>query len=242
MSESAAKSTGPVRLRVSYKTPESLLSEFTRSVGKGGVALESQRALKLGTRFVFELHAKGFAETVEVLGEVVQVTPQDKGNYLLNIRYDPSTDRKGLDAIIQRIFEAHRYEKIRQHPRVPIQLRATEESAYSRSYLIRDISKSGMGVEVEAPTLPKEVRLGTPFLLELSISLGTLALYGEVVWTFKPPAERAQWVNPSFGVSFGKLRADTQKRLDKMLQLEDLPRPPWKARVSFGMDAVSRMP
>jgi hypothetical protein len=232
----------PVRLKVAYKTPEGLLSEFTRSVGKGGVAVESRRPLVVGTRFVFELHAHGVAEPVEVLGEVVQVVPISKGKFRLDIRYDRGADRKGIDALIQAIFDSHKYEKVRKFPRIPIHLRATEDAAYSPSYIIRDVSKGGAGVEVEAPAVPKAVRVGVPVLLEMSVSLGTLALYGEVAWVFSPPTERAKWINPSFGVAFGKLRPDTRERLEKILVLQGLPPPPWKARVSFGMEAVSRMP
>jgi hypothetical protein len=238
----SAPPPSPVRLRVAYKTPEGLLGEFTRSVGKGGVAIESKKNLPVGTRFVFELRANGLDTPVEVLGEVVQVTPASKGKYLLNIRYDQGADRKGLDALIQRIFDAHKYEKVRKFPRIPIQLRGSEDAAYSPSYVVRDVSKGGVGVEVEAPSMPKGIRIGTPFLLELSLTIGTLTLHGEVVWVFTPPTERSKWINPSFGVAFGKLRPDTQERLEKILTLKGLPPPPWKARVSFGMDAVSRMP
>ena len=63
----------PVRLRVSYRSPTSLLQAFTRSVGKGGVSLPSRKALERGTRFVFELVAPDVLEAVEVTGEVVEV-------------------------------------------------------------------------------------------------------------------------------------------------------------------------
>ncbi|MDQ3263926.1 MAG: PilZ domain-containing protein [Myxococcota bacterium] len=227
---------------MSYKSPESLLGEFTRSIGKGVVALETARKLPVGTQFIFELHLSGVAEPVEVLGEVVQVTTSAKGKHLLAIRYDPTGERRGVDAVLRKIFEAHKNEKIRQFPRIPLQLRATEDTPYSPSYLVRDVSRGGVGLEVEAPSLPKQVKMGAPFLLELWISLGTLMLHGEVVWAFAPPTDRAKWVNPSFGVTFGKLRQDTLDRLDRLLVLRGLPPPPWKARVSFGMDAVSRMP
>ena len=52
-----------MRLKVSYKTPEALLSEFTRSVGRGGVTIESKKSLPVGTRFVFELRAQGVRES-----------------------------------------------------------------------------------------------------------------------------------------------------------------------------------
>jgi hypothetical protein len=232
----------PVRLKVSYKSPESLLGEFTRSVGKGGVAIESRRKLELGTQFVFELWAKGVKAPVEVLGEVVQCNPISKGKFLLSIRYDSATDRRGLDEVLRHVFASHEFEKVRQHPRVPIMVRATEDAPYSPSYVIRDISLGGLGVEVESDNVPKPVRKGAPFLCEIWVSIGTIALHGEIVWVAMPPADRAKWVSPAFGVKFGTLRPETKERLEMILTLRGLPPPPWKARVSFGMDAVSRMP
>lgn len=238
----AGRPAQPIRLRVSYKSPESLVGEFTRSVGKGGVALESRRKLEVGTRFVFELWAQGVDRPVEVLGEVVKVTPAHSGKWLLGIRYDRGQDNGGLDAALGRILDAHRYEKVRKFPRIPLQLRATEDTPYSPSYLLRDLSRGGAGLEIESTTVPRTVRPGVPFLLELWTTSGTLALHGEIAWVFTPPAERIKWVNPAFGVGFGKLRQDTVERLERILALRGLPPPPWKARVSFGMDAVSRMP
>jgi hypothetical protein len=232
----------PIRFKVSYKSAASLLSEFTRSVGKGGVTLESRKAVPLGTRFVFELHTQGVAEVVEVLGEVIQVSPGLNGNQLLHVRYDPSNDRQGLDAVIRRIFDSQQYETVRKYPRIPLNLRGTEDTPYSPRYVARDISMGGVGVEVEAERLPGSIRTGQPFLLEIWLSLGTLALHGEIIWTFAPPADRTALLNPSFGVQFGKLRPDTIERLDHIVQLKGLPPPPWRARLSFGMDAVSRMP
>jgi hypothetical protein len=232
----------PIRLKVSYKSPASLLSEFTRSVGRATVSLESRTAVPLGTRFVFELVTPGLGQPVEVHGEVVQVTPAAQGRFHLQIRYEPGAERLGLDAIVQRIFSAQQFEKKRQHARIPIQVVATEETPYSPSYVVRDISMGGLGVEVDAAKLPAHARLGNAFLCELWLSTGALGLYGEVVWVSAPQAEGVQPVRPSFGVRFGKLRQSTVERLEKILHLHGLPPPPWRARVSFGLDAVSRMP
>ena len=232
----------PVRLKVNYKSAHTLIAEFTRSVGQGGVTIESRKTVPLGTRFVFELFAQGVKQPVEVFGQVLQVSPGLHGKHLLHIRYDPATDRKGLDVLIQQIFEVHRYEKVRKHPRVPLNLRGTEDAPYSPQYVVRDISLGGVGVEVEAEKLPAHVQISRPFLLEVWLSLGTLMLYGEILWTSHPPPERAKLLNPAFGVQFGRLRPDTLERLEAIVKLQGLPPPPWKARLSFGMDAVSRMP
>ena len=61
-----------VRLKVAYKKAEDLLSEYTRSIGRGGVTLHTKKSLPVGTRFVFEMHNPGLARPVEVLGEVVR--------------------------------------------------------------------------------------------------------------------------------------------------------------------------
>ena len=61
----------PVRLKVAYKTPESLLGELTKSVGRGGVRVEARKPLPVGTRFVFELRSPGVKEVVEVHGTVL---------------------------------------------------------------------------------------------------------------------------------------------------------------------------
>ena len=237
-----ASRTPSVRLRVSYKSPQSLLGEFTRSVGQGCVALETERDVAVGTRFIFELHANGLAAPVEVLGEVVSVAMQPSGRRLLTVRYDAGGDRAGLDAVLQRIFDGQEHEPARRFARIPLHLRATEDAPFSPSFLVKDISRGGLGLEVEASALPRSVRVGTPFLLEMNLSQGLLPLHGEVVWTTSPAPERGVAMAPAFGVQFGTLRLDIAQRLEQLLALSALPPAPWRARVSFGMDAVSRMP
>lgn len=231
-----------IRLRVHYKTPQSVIGEFTRSIGNGNVALESPKALPLGTRFVFELKAQGVNTLVEVVGEVVEVIPADEGRFKLSIRYDRTQTSTGaIDEMLQRIFDAHRFERMRKHPRIPIHVRATGESPGSPTYLVRDVSLGGIGIEVEAPTAPRTLQVGAPFFMELGVSFGTLQLHGEVSWVYRP-VKSAAGPHPTFGVAFGKLRPDTAKWLEQILALRSLPPPPWKALLSLGMEAVSRMP
>ncbi len=240
MSQTATqKAPAEVRLKVTYKKPEALLSEYTRSVGQGGVTLQVQKSLPIGTRFVFEMHNPGVASPVEVLGEVVRVTPQPDGRYMITVKYDPGMDRGGLDAVLQRIFDLQEFEKLRRYPRIPLRLPAMEEETpFAPPFFVKDLSRGGVGLEVEAPTLPQSVKVGMPFLLEMDLTLGTLMLHGEVAWTSAGGPE----VLPTFGVNFGTLSRDTHERLEKLLSLESLPPPPWRARVCFGVDAVMKMP
>lgn len=240
MSQTATnRAHGEVRLKVAYKKPEALLSEYTRSIGRGGVTLQTQKSLPVGTRFVFEMHNPGVTTPVEVVGEVVRVTPQPSGRFMITVKYDPGQDRGGLDAVLQRIFDLQEFEKLRRYPRIPLHLPAMEEETpFAPPFFVRDLSRGGVGLEVEAPALPTSVKVGMPFLLEMDLTLGTLMLHGEVAWTSAGGPE----VLPTFGVTFGTLRPDTAERLEKLLSLESMPPPPWRARVCFGMDAVMRMP
>jgi hypothetical protein len=230
----------PIRFRVSFRSAAALLAELTRSIHRGTVSLPSPRPLPPGTRFLFELHASGVTTPAEVLGEVVQVTPRAEGGFLLAIRYFPGQSRAGVDAALERLLDAHRFEQLRRHPRIPLHLRAQEERTGAPRYLVRDLSRSGMGVEVETGALPAYVRTGQPFLLEVGLEGGLLALHGEVVWTWSPapPGTRPA----KLGARFGRLRPEVQARLDEVLALRALPPPPPRARLSFGMDAVARMP
>ena len=111
-------------------------------------------------------------------------------------------------------------------------------SPFAPPYFVKDLSRGGVGLEVEAPALPTSVKVGMPFLLEMDLTLGTLMLHGEVAWTSAGGPE----VLPTFGVNFGTLGPDTVERLEKLLSLESLPPAPWRARICFGMDAVMKMP
>jgi hypothetical protein len=230
----------PVRLKVQYKSAHKLLNEFTRSVGRGGVSLESQRPLPVGTHFIFELVTPGVEKPVEVHGHVVAVTPAG-GKHLLHIRYDAGSNRDGLDGVLEQIFHAQRYETKRKHPRVPLNVRANDGTAASAVYVIRDVSRGGLGIELETGKIPNGAKLGAPFLVEMTLIVGVLQLYGEVVWVKESP-EEARWIKPGFGAAFGKLRPETVTHLERILELEQLPPPPWSATLFFGMDAVARMP
>jgi len=225
----------PVRLKVGYKTPESLLSELTKSVGRGGVRIESRRTLPAGTRFVFELRAAGVKEPVEVLGTVLSVSESAPGKYVLHIRYEPPTaPNRGLDAVLARIFAAP--ETKRKHPRVPLNVRAVEESPGSPDYRLHDISRGGVGIDVEAPHLPRHVKVGAPFTLQMKLSTGMLKAQGEVIWAVNPTGEGAA-LRPRIGVAWGKLAPRMVDLLDSLVFLSALPAPPWIARIAFGENA-----
>ena len=229
------KSNG-IRLRVAYKSPESLMGELTKSVGRGGVRIESKRTVPLGTRFVFELLSVGVKEPVEVFGTVSSVTESSPGRYVLHIRYDPPAHRTGLDAVMTRLFSVAKADKKRKHARVPVHVRAVEDRPGSPVYRLRDISVGGAGIDVEGEKLPLHIRLGVPFLLQMKLTTGNVAAPGEVVWAI---STHSQGVPPRIGVAFAKLAPKMEALLEDLIALRGMPAPPWIARLSFGPNALA---
>lgn len=222
----------PVRLKVAYKTPESLLGELTKSVGRGGVRIETKKAVAVGTKFVFELRSPGVPEAVEVAGTVMTVSETSPGLFVLHIRYEPPRNRAGLDGVIKRIFETSQYDKKRKAPRIPLHVRATENRPEAPTYRLRDISAGGVGIDVEADTLPRHIKVGVSFLIQMKLTTGMLSVPGQVVWAVT--TRSSDTLPPRVGVSFGKLAPQVSQLLDDLLTLKALPTPPWIARVSFG--------
>lgn len=225
----------PVRLKVAYKTPESLLGELTKSVGRGGVRIETKKPLPVGTKFVFELRSPGVRDPVEVSGTVLTVAETSPGKYVLHIRYEPPRTRLGLDGVIKRIFETSQFDKNRKAPRIPLHVRATENRPDAPTYRLRDISSGGVGIDVEADTLPRHIKVGVSFLIQMKLTTGLLSVPGTVVWAVSTRA--SDTMPPRVGVAFGALNPAVTQLLDDLLTLKALPTPPWIARVSFGAES-----
>jgi PilZ domain len=225
---------GPVRLKVAYKSPEALVGELTRSVGRGGVRIESHRALPIGTRFVFELKSQGVGSVVEVPGTVMSVSESAPGRWILHIRYEPPPDREGLDAVINRIFETARVDAKRKHARIPLQVRAVEDKPHAPTFRLRDISLGGVGIDVESEKVPAYIRAGVPFVLQMKLTRGHLLVRGEVAWVVQT---RQDGLTPRVGVTFNEITEKTSRLLGDLLSLRVLPSPPWIARLAFGEDA-----
>jgi hypothetical protein len=223
--------SAPVRLKVSYKSPQSLMGELTRSVGRGGVRVESRKPLPVGTSFVFELRSAGVKDPVEITGTVASVSESAPGKWVLHIRYEQPRNREGLDAVIGRILEEGHPDSKRRDPRVPLRVRAVDEHTQAPGFRLRDISKGGVGIDVEGSALPSYIHLGCPFGLQMKLTQGVLSVEGEVIWTM---SSQQEGFPPRLGVQFSKPNADMQRLLEELLALKAMPSPPWIARLRFG--------
>lgn len=208
----------PIRLKVVYKSAANLVTEYTKSVSKGGVSLETTRPLPVGTRFVFEMYAAGLPNPVEVEGKVVRSEPCASGEaFDVGIEYTESDEKRmALERVLDRIFADHQWEKTRRFPRVPVNLPASDGRDEKRSWVVRDISLGGLGLRMPGSRkAPGGVAPGTPVLVAVELEHGsTIEIQGEVVWTLEPGSDAVG--EASVGVQFEKL-SDAEHTLVEVL-------------------------
>ena len=116
---------------------------------------------------------------------------------------------------------------------------ATENKPDSPVYRIRDLSRGGMGLDVECAVLPPHLAIGAPAMVQMKLTTGQLAAHGEIIWIVQPDKEKS--MPARVGVHFGRLAPATATMLDDLLTLKALPQPPWIARLAFGNDAMALM-
>lgn len=71
--EQRAEPRAPIELRVDYKKVNTFFADYTKNISKGGTFIKTASPLPVGTRFLFRLGIPGFAEAVELDGEVTWI-------------------------------------------------------------------------------------------------------------------------------------------------------------------------
>jgi hypothetical protein len=202
-----------------YHSARSLMTEYTTSVSKGGCRLQTKQPLEVGTRFLFQMLSKKGSPPVEILGEVVWCKAVPHANlHEVGIRYVPSDEKRGaLEAVLDQIFRDHAFEKARLHVRVPVNLVAEDSVQPTRKYLVRDISRGGIGLRLPVDLdLPEDLKPRT--LVNLAVKMGQeiTEIGGEVVWTVQ---RRPGLTHAAVGVAFIGTRAAQQQTIDALIRL-----------------------
>ncbi len=218
----------PIRLRVNYRTPQGLISQLTRGVGKGGVQLEAARPVAEGTTFIIELAANEVEPLVKVSGTVVSVNQVAPDRWLLRIRYAPPDDRAGIDAMLDRIFDDAAMN--RANHRIPLQLRVVDQERPHSPIRLRDLSIGGLGLDFAGEAIPEAYGIGAHFVFQLRKAHGSLLLHSEVSWRMDSDD---QSIPHRLGAHFNAPSQEVSAALERILRLEGLPAPPWVARISF---------
>ncbi len=224
-----------VRLRIDYRSPEALLREMTKCVGRGGIRIETRQPVEIGTRFIFELWAEGLEKPVEVLGTVMLANPKADGASTVHVRYEPPADRQGLEALLTLAEKEAAVDARRKEVRIPLSFRAVE-SPDAPGYRMKNISKGGLCISTDDAEMPPHVQPGAAFKIHMKLTTGMLSLGGTIVWvsTLLTPAPV-----PCFGVKFDAIKPKVAELLNSLLALKVMPSPPWIARIEIGDAALT---
>ncbi len=209
----------PIRLRATFKSVRSLISEYTTSVSKGGCTLPSKKPLEPGQIFILELATEGQSrKSLEIEGRVVHSTERKGGGFDIGIQYVAvSTPRRvAMTRFLDQVFAEQL--AARSHARVPVNLVAQDADDPSFHYLIRDLSRGGMGLRlaVERP-LPSTLRQGA--------SVGIVIKHdGETPFELKATIARLEAGagpkrQPTIGLRFEPLNDANQRVVDALLYL-----------------------
>jgi type IV pilus assembly protein PilZ len=95
----------PIELEVRYQRLNSFFADYTRNVSKGGLFVKTERALPVGTRFLFRLALPGGAGALELSGEVVHADPQgDAPGMGLRFVWDDDAARAAFEARVEALM------------------------------------------------------------------------------------------------------------------------------------------
>src|SRR5215831_6797466 len=213
----------PIRLAVRYPSARSLLGDYTRSVSKGGVAIESGRNLEIGTEFVFAMSSPEIVDSVEIHGKVVWTRPAAQpGKFVLGIQYTfaDADRRERLERLIETILGEHRYERQRRHPRVPVTI---EVHGAGRVWIMRDLSLGGTMLQSSTPeTLA--IGAGQRLRLQVRVEQFDVVIDGEAVWIAQPfPGNEGEVVAGRFGMRFQDLEPELAEIINQIMRAQLMP-------------------
>lgn len=209
----------PIRLRVAFTTARALVCEYTTSVSKGGCSVRSSTPVDVGLSFVFELAVEGQPHRkLEVEGRVVHTTARKDGGYDVGVEYAPVTGARQVETarFLDEVF-AEQLAK-RKHARVPVNLVAEDLADANLRYLVRDLSKGGMGLRLPADrALPPGLAAGDRAELQIWHDGDAPFVFGASVARVQDVAGRGS--QASVGLCFDELSEANQRLVDALLYL-----------------------
>ncbi len=105
----------PIELKVEYKRLNTFFADYTKNISKGGTFIKTNKALKVGTEFIFSLTVPNLPEPIKLLGRVVWVVKEgdppnpalpDEDDPGMGIRfiYDSDDQRALIHAAVERLM------------------------------------------------------------------------------------------------------------------------------------------
>lgn len=217
--ERRAELRQPIRLRATFKSVRALINEFTTSVTKGGCTIRSATEVPVGAVFLLELAREDRVNrSIEVEGRVAHCTPRPGGGFDVGIEYVSASSPRRV--AMTRFMDEVLAEQLarRSHARVPVNLIAQDVYEPEIRYLLRDLSRGGMGLKLPSErSLPPTLALGHRAEITVRHDGDTPFVIGGMVVRLNPgdPPRR----QASIGVRFENLSEANGRLIDALLYL-----------------------
>jgi Tfp pilus assembly protein PilZ len=213
----------PVRLQAPFRSAQALVTEYAKSVTRGGCVVVAKRPVIVGSRFVFEMSIPGQVKPLELEGQVTHVTPfdDDHGNprFEIGIAYERTREQhEVLERLLAQIEIDPSFDIRRTHPRIPVNLLALDRDR-GDEIMIHDLSLGGM--QLESAAFPSGVGPGARLALTVTLAGRTIDIPGTVVWlrSQASSAGAAALGGTRLGVKFDELDGLRTVAVDGMLHL-----------------------
>ncbi len=176
----------------------------------------TDKPLVQGTRFDFRLRVEKSPEPVTLLGLVVRSKPRGE-QYEVAVQYLPTPlSRASLGRLLGEMHANLSPAPVRIEPRIPVNLIARDALLATRTYVVENLSHTGMGVSFARGSELSQVETVSPCGLEVRLHEGSgVILRGTVVWV----SRAARTSGARFGVKFLGLHETEHLLIAGMMQL-----------------------
>ncbi len=169
--------------------------------------------------FLLKLGLEGLTRrSLEIEGRVMHTTPRREGGFDLGIQYVPaSTPRRiATTRFLDEVFREHLAK--RKHVRMPVNLIAQDAGDPELNFLVRDLSRGGMGLRCPAGgSLPDRLEVGHRAELMVWHDGDEPFTFGASVVRLQPVREEGG--QAVIGLCFDELSDANQRLLDALLYL-----------------------
>ena len=103
-------SRSPIELKVEYKRLNSFFADYTKNISRGGTFIRTERPLRIGTDFVFELKVPDLTTPLILKGRVQWVvTPGEAGEDQepgmgIGFLFESESDRRRVEGLVEALM------------------------------------------------------------------------------------------------------------------------------------------
>lgn len=105
MAENREYPRAPIELRVDYKRLNTFFADYTKNISKGGTFIRTEKALPVGTRFLFRLYVPGRDSPFELSGEVIHADAVERVSGMgIRFVWADAAARAGFEQVVEKLM------------------------------------------------------------------------------------------------------------------------------------------